>query len=142
MDREIVEQKLESLRRCVQRVAAKCPADAETLAREVDLQDIVTLNLSRAVQMCVDVGAHMIASTETPAPSTMGQTFELLSQKGILPEALASRLQRAVGFRNIVIHNYEAIDWQVVYALARDHLGDFAAFARAIVENLGKQGAT
>ena len=82
MDREVVEQKLESLRRCVQRVAAKCPADAETLAREVDLQDIVTLNLSRAVQMCVDVGAHMIASSETPAPATMGQTFELLSQKG------------------------------------------------------------
>ena len=58
MDREVVEQKLESLRRCVQRVADKCPDDAETLAREVDLQDIVTLNLSRAVQMCVDVGAH------------------------------------------------------------------------------------
>ena len=138
MDREIVEQKLESLRRCVQRVADKCPDNADTLAREVDLQDIVTLNLSRAVQMCVDVGAHMIASTETPAPATMGQTFELLSQKGILPEALATRLQRAVGFRNIVIHNYEAIDWQVVHALARDHLGDFASFARAVVEHLGK----
>lgn len=142
MDREVVEQKLESLRRCVQRVAAKCPADADTLAREVDLQDIVTLNLSRAVQMCVDVGAHMIASTETAAPSTMGQTFELLSQKGILPEALASRLQRAVGFRNIVIHNYEAIDWQVVHALARTHLDDFASFARAVVEYLGKQRDT
>jgi uncharacterized protein YutE (UPF0331/DUF86 family) len=47
-----------------------------------------------------------------------------------------------VGFRNIVMHNYEAIDWQVVHALARNHLGDFAAFARAIVEQLGKQGAT
>jgi len=126
----------------VQRVDAKCPADADTLAREVDLQDIVTLNLSRAVQMCVDVGAHMIAATETPAPSTMGQTFELLSQKGILPEALATRLQRAVGFRNIVIHNYEAIDWQVVHALARTHLDDFASFARAVVEYLGRQRDT
>lgn len=123
----------------MQRVAEKCPDDAETLSREVDLQDIVTLNLSRAVQMCVDVGAHMIASTETPAPATMDQTFELLSQKGLLPVALATRLQRAVGFRNIVIHNYEAIDWQVVHALARDHLGDFASFARAVVEHLGKQ---
>lgn len=142
MDREIVEQKLESLRRCVQRVADKCPDDPATLAREVDLQDIVTLNLSRAVQMCVDVGAHMIASTESPAPATMGQTFELLGQKGILPGPLATRLQRAVGFRNIVMHNYEVIDWQVVHALARNHLGDFAAFAHAIMEQLGKPGAT
>ncbi len=139
MDSEVVEQKLESLRRCVQRVADKCPADAETLTREVDLQDIVTLNLSRAVQMCVDIAAHLIASAEIPAPATMGQTFELLGQKGLIAADLAVRLQRAVGFRNIVIHNYEIIDWQVVHALARDHLGDFAAFARAIVEHLDKQ---
>lgn len=141
MDREVVLQKLESLRRCVLRVAEKCPAEAETLAREVDLQDIVTLNLSRAVQMCVDVAAHLIASSQAPAPASMGQTFELLGQQGIVPTELAQRLQRAVGFRNIVIHNDEAIDWQVVHALARDHLGDFAAFARAIVEHLGKQSA-
>ena len=139
MDSEVVEQKLESLRRCVQRVADKCPADAETLTREVDLQDIVTLNLSRAVQMCVDIAAHLIASAEIPAPASMGQTFELLGQKGLIAADLAVRLQRAVGFRNIVIHNYEIIDWQVVHALARDHLGDFAAFARAIVEHLDKQ---
>jgi uncharacterized protein YutE (UPF0331/DUF86 family) len=45
-----------------------------------------------------------------------------------------------VGFRNIVIQNYEAIDWQVVHALAHAHLGDFAAFARAVVEHLRCQG--
>ena len=140
MDQDIVRQKLESLRRCVERVTQKCPADAATLAADPDLQDIVTLNLSRAIQLCVDVGAHLIASMQVPAPATMGQTFERLAQAGVLPAALAARLQRAVGFRNIVIHNYEAIDWQVVHALARAHLGDFAAFARAVVEHLRCQG--
>jgi uncharacterized protein YutE (UPF0331/DUF86 family) len=139
MDREIVQQKLESLRRCVQRVADKCPENAQTLAADVDLQDIVTLNLSRAIQLCVDIGAHLIASTQTPVPATMGQTFELLGQRGIIPPELALRMQRAVGFRNIVIHNYEVIDWQVVHALARDHLGDFASFAVAIVDHIDGQ---
>ena len=71
MDREIVEQKLESLRRCLQRVQIKCPPDASTLEADFDLQDIVTLNLSRAVQLCVDIAAHCIAATELPAPATM-----------------------------------------------------------------------
>lgn len=137
MDREIVEQKLESLRRCVQRVADKCPESAHALAADVDLQDIVTLNLSRAIQLCVDIGAHLIASTQAPAPTTMGQTFHALGEKGIIPTALASRMLREVGFRNIVIHNYEVIDWQVVHSLARDHLGDFASFASSIVGHLG-----
>jgi len=136
VDGDLIRQKLESLRRCVQRVDEKCPADAATLERDPDLQDIVTLNLSRAIQLCVDVGAHLIASADAPAPTTMAQTFDWLARSGVLTPELAGRLRRAVGFRNIVIHNYEAIDWQVVHALARRHLTDFEDFARAIGTHL------
>jgi len=58
MDREVIEQKLESLRRCLHRIETKCPADARTLVADIDLQDIVALNLSRAVQICVDIGSQ------------------------------------------------------------------------------------
>ena len=34
MDREVIEQKLESLRRCLHRVAEKCPSDPATLSRD------------------------------------------------------------------------------------------------------------
>jgi hypothetical protein len=44
MDREVIEQKLESLRRCVQRIETKSPTDAATLMTDIDLQDIVALN--------------------------------------------------------------------------------------------------
>lgn len=74
MDREVIEQKLESLRHCLQRIEAKCPADAQTLATDPDLQDIVALNLSRAVQVCVDIGAHLISGMDVPPPDTMGHT--------------------------------------------------------------------
>ncbi len=46
MDREIVEQKLESLRRCLERIKEKCPPSADILARDLDAQDILSLNLS------------------------------------------------------------------------------------------------
>ena len=39
MDREVVEQKLESLRRGLRRIATKCPTDADTLIADVDLQE-------------------------------------------------------------------------------------------------------
>lgn len=52
MDREIIERKLESLRRCLQRMENKCPADASILVEDFDLQDIIALNL-RAVQIRV-----------------------------------------------------------------------------------------
>ena len=132
MDREVVEQKLESLRHCVRRIEAKCPADAQTLVTDADLQDIVSLNLSRAVQVCVDIGAHLISGMEVPPPDTMGQTFDLLAQAGVITAALATRLKKAVGFRNIAVHSYEAIDWRIVLSIATSNLTDFSEFARVV----------
>lgn len=42
-------------------------------------------------------------------------------------------MKKAVGFRNLAVHNYDAINWAIVYALATQHLDDFKAFARAVV---------
>ncbi len=139
MDREVTEQKLESLRRCLRRVEAKCPADPLALMTDFDLQDIVALNLSRAVQLAVDIGAHLIAGMEVPPPGTMGQTFDLLAQQGVLTPELATRLKQSVGFRNIAVHNYSNINCLIVHSIVKSHLGDFSEFARAIVEWLDKQ---
>ena len=138
MDREVVEQKLESLRRCLRRMETKCPADAATLAADLDLQDIVSLNLSRAVQISVDIGAHLIAGMEVPPPDTMGQTFDLLAQGGMLNTVLANSLKKAVGFRNIAVHNYESINWSIVHSIVKYHLADFSEFARMVAMRLEK----
>jgi uncharacterized protein YutE (UPF0331/DUF86 family) len=78
MDWTVIEQKLESLRRCLRRVEEKYPPDVDTLAKDVDAQDILTLNLTRAVQLCVDIGAHLVTATQLSPPDTMGQTFDIL----------------------------------------------------------------
>lgn len=136
MDREVVEQKLESLRRCLRRIETKCPTDATTLVADIDLQDIISLNLSHAVQISVDIGAHLIAGMEVPPPDTMGQTFDLLAQEGMLNNELASSLKKAVGFRNIAVHNYENINWNIVHSLVKYHLADFSEFAKVVAMRL------
>ena len=39
MDRQVIDQKLESLRRCLSRIESKMPFDAVQLAGDFDLQD-------------------------------------------------------------------------------------------------------
>jgi uncharacterized protein YutE (UPF0331/DUF86 family) len=138
MDREVIEHKIESLRRCLQRVAEKCPSNPDKLGQDPDLQDIVTLNLSRAVQLCVDLGAHLIADLDVAPPDTMGQTFDVLAHADLIPEHLAQQLKRAVGFRNIAVHHYEEIDWTIVHGIALHHLGDFSEFAKVIASRLAR----
>jgi uncharacterized protein YutE (UPF0331/DUF86 family) len=136
VDREVIEEKLESLRRCLQRVHDKCPSSVEPLLLDFDLQDILALNLSRAVQLCVDIGAHMIADLDVPPPETMGKTFDALAEAGVIESTLAAQLKKAVGFRNITVHNYESINWSIVHSIARNHLGDFLEFARIVTSRL------
>jgi uncharacterized protein YutE (UPF0331/DUF86 family) len=46
--------------------------------------------------------------------------------------AHADQLKKSVGFRNIAVHNYEAINWQIVHCIVSEHLQDFTEFARAV----------
>jgi uncharacterized protein YutE (UPF0331/DUF86 family) len=132
LDREVTKRKLEALRRCLARIRARRPADAAALAVDEDAQDVLVLNLSRAVQLCVDIAAHCLADSNVPVPATMGEAFSSLAVGGTIDAELAGRLRRAVGFRNIAVHNYEAIDWDIVFTLAGEPLADFEAFAVAV----------
>ncbi len=132
MDRLIVERKLEALRSCVARLHAKRPATLEALRADEDLQDVLVLNLSRAVQLCVDLAAHWLSTLAVPVPQTMGDTFVRLVESGRLDADLGTHLRKAVGFRNLAVHNYEAIDWAIVFAIVTTRLDDFAAFAREV----------
>ena len=88
--------------------------------------------------MCVDIGAHLIAGMDVPPPDTMGQTFDLLAQSGLLTTALAANLKKAVGFRNIAVHSYETINWHIVHIIVKNHLADFSAFAKVVSLELQK----
>ena len=138
MDRQVIEQKIEFLRRCLARVKQKTPATAAELGDDPDAQDVLTLNLTRAVQLSVDIGTHLIASSDQPAPDTMEQAFDVLASMALIGPELALRMKKAVGFRNIAIHNYEAIDWQITHLIATRHIEDFSAFAAAIINFMEK----
>jgi len=132
MDRDVINRKLESLRRCIARIESKRPIRPDVLRVNYDLQDIIALNLERAVQTCVDIAAHVISQTELPVPSTMGEGFARLAELRVISPQVATSLQKAVAFRNILVHNYTNINWDIVANILTGHLTDFVQFAQAI----------
>lgn len=136
MDRVLIDQKLETLRYCIARIAEKCPTEPAQLESDADLQDIVVLNLTRSIQLCVDIASHLISASDEAAPATMGDALSKLAQLEILDNKLASKLRQAVGFRNIAIHNYDKVDWAIVHDICSRRLDDFRQFASAISRQL------
>ena len=94
MDKEVVGAKLESLRRCIHRIKSKTPSSAVALIENDDLQDIICINLERAVQICVDLASHIIADSDMPAPDSMGESFERLRRLNLISGELAERMKK------------------------------------------------
>lgn len=132
MDTVVLAEKLESLRRSIQRIEDKKPGNVDQLKQNIDLQDILVLNLTRAVQLSVDIGSHIISHADHAAPQTMENVFTILQEIGAISEPTGHRLKKAVGFRNVAIHQDEAINWEIVYAVCEHSIQDFRQFALEI----------
>ena len=133
MDRQIILRKITSLKRCVDRIEHKIPATSEKLQTDYDSQDIVSLNLQRAVQVCVDIAAHLNAHSAIRAPESMVESFENLNRLGIISDKICEQMKKSVGFRNIAVHEYSTINWDIVFSVSTTDLNGFRQFAKEIM---------
>ena len=129
---DVVEARLHELSRRLKRIAVKKPASLRQLTQDEDLQDIVSRNLELAIQACIDVAAHLCGAYGA-APTSSGEAFSALADQGLIPRALAQRLRRAVGFRNVLVHEYAEVDWKIVLRVIERDTKDLAAFGKAVL---------
>lgn len=132
MDEEVLLTKLESLIKCVLRIESQNVQSVEEIESNLDKQEIIILNLQRAVQICVDIGNHILLDYPTPTPTTMAETFKRLFENNLISNENAVNLSHAVGFRNIAVHQYENIDCRIIFAVVKNNLNDFRTFAASM----------
>jgi uncharacterized protein YutE (UPF0331/DUF86 family) len=128
----VIKTKLESLRKCLDRIESKRPETLEDLIQDIDTQDIIALNLERSVQLCVDIANHVLSSIDDAPAMSMAESFERLSEKKIIPDELGKNLKKAVGFRNLSVHAYDKIDWQLVWNILEENLTDLVRFLECV----------
>ena len=132
MNSIVIKTKLESLRKCLDRIESKKPETLDVLLQDIDVQDIISLNLERSVQLCVDIANHIISSLDDAPAMSMAESFERLSEKRIIANGLAQNLKKAVGFRNLSVHAYDKIDWQLVWNILEGDLNDLVRFFECV----------
>jgi uncharacterized protein YutE (UPF0331/DUF86 family) len=113
-------------------------AELRRLARpelvETDLlqRRFVEHTLQIAIQACQDVASHIVSDDRLGEPKTNQELFALLSTAGWISAGTADAMRRAVGFRNIVVHGYAAVDGRVVREILERNVGDLLAFVAEI----------
>lgn len=138
MSHELLREKLDSVGRCLERIKEKTPRTIEQLKSNLDIQDIIAVNLERLVQLSVDISLIILSEKNTAVPATMAEGFTMLADVGVISDKIAERMAKAAGFRNIAVHAYRKIDWEIVWKIIVEHLDDFRMFSASIIKSLGK----
>ena len=102
----------------------------------VRLKKAIERSLQIAIEICFDISQRIISENGLRFAKTYRETFQVLQEEGILSQKLGKILQEMASFRNLIVHDYAKIDDEQVYGNLKKHLGDFEAFAAAIVQYL------
>jgi uncharacterized protein YutE (UPF0331/DUF86 family) len=133
-DLELIRKKLERIESLI--------GDLRRLARPERLGDdlreerFVEHTLMMAIESAIDVGLHIVAEERLGEPQRRRETFVLLARAGWIDSELSAKLQRMVGFRNVLVHEYDHVDLARVREVLEHDLGDLLLFVGVIRERI------
>jgi len=88
--------------------------------------------LELLVMTASDIVFHLISAKGEPAPTSYKAAFLRAGEMGIISEDLSRSLALSAGLRNILVHEYEEIDYSLVHKSIPVALRDFTIFIREL----------
>ena len=137
VDVDLLLIKAGSVRKHLRRAREKCDHDLEAFINNQDHQDIVCFNLQMAIQNCIDIAAHVVSEEGTGVPGSVNEMFYFMEENAYLSLELTEKMVKAVGFRNLLVHEYGKLDLIQVFEIAHHHANDLNQFLLSLLEKLG-----
>jgi uncharacterized protein YutE (UPF0331/DUF86 family) len=133
VDKAILVAKVAQIEKCLNRVKCKRPPSLEKFEADADSRDVVLFNLMQAIQGCIDLAAHVVSDEGYGMAGSTQEFFYLLQNNQVISPALTESMYKAVGFRNLIVHEYAKIDFEQVYQISTHSLRDIEALIGALL---------
>lgn len=130
---DVLVNKAATIERCVARARQEYDANPGGFAYDHTRQDAAILNIQRACEAALDMGQHLIRRERLGVPQSARDVFALLAQAGWIAPDLADALKRMVGFRNIAVHDYQALQLPITVSIIQKHLDEFLLYSKTLL---------
>lgn len=120
--------KIAAIERSVARAREEFAAAGGTFRNDFTRQDAAILNILRACESAIDLANILIRERGLGIPQSSRDSFKLLADAKLVTADSSARLQRMIGFRNIAVHQYQALEPAIVEAILSRDLDDLLAF--------------
>ncbi|NSJ92795.1 DUF86 domain-containing protein, partial [Coprococcus sp. MSK.21.13] len=109
MENDVIYNKIAIIERCINRINEVYNNNPDNL-KDYTKQDSIILNIQRACEAAIDLAMHIVSEKKLGIPQNSRDAFEVLNSNNIIDNRLMKNLKSMVGFRNIAVHNYQAVN--------------------------------
>ena len=130
---DVILNKTTTIERCVNRIHEVYEGNLENL-KDFTKQDSIILNIQRACEASIDLVMHIVSERKLGVPKASRESFKLLQEAGLIDALLAKTLMNMVDFINIAVHDYQALELEILEAILEKHIDDFKDFTKVVLQ--------
>ncbi|MDQ1331418.1 MAG: hypothetical protein QG578_1686 [Thermodesulfobacteriota bacterium] len=138
VDKTVVLRKLSGLDTYLKQMREFAGMTIQVYNADWRTQRIVERTLQMMIETCADIANHIVSDRGMRAPTGYADTFSVLMENAVINPELSMIMEKMAKFRNVVVHQYEGVDAEIVIAILAKHLNDFDRFRGAILSYLNK----
>lgn len=125
-----VENKISDVKKYLKILENYKKYSVEEIKKDITLKGAVERYLYLATQAAIDLGEAVIAYKNFRKPTTMSEVFYILNEEKIISADLTDKMAKMSGFRNIIAHDYEKVNYDIVYDVLQNRLKDIEKFLK------------
>ena len=132
---QIILNKKISIERCIAQIDTYYRANSGVpFPLDYQKQDAIAMNVQRACELTIDIANHLIKIKKLGLPQDSRESFVLLQRAGLISVEQLGLLQGMVGFRNVLVHEYQRLDLEILVEVIERRVRGLLDFANAALE--------
>lgn len=114
-------------------------ANKKDFIRDYRLYGLAERYLQLSIEAILDVGKLTIVSENFRKPEDNQDIFSALYDGKAISRSLVEKLSGIANFRNILVHDYDKIDREIVFQKLKENSDDFKKFKKEVLGYLNKK---
>jgi len=137
VDKTLILRKLAEMEEYLGQIREFSSVSAEVYSGDWKTRRIVERTLQIMIELCIDIAGHIISDRRLRVPVSYADTFKSLAEAGLITPQVSEVMEKMAKFRNVVVHQYERVDTEIVITILQKHLDDFLGFRDAVLRMIG-----
>ncbi|OIP22669.1 hypothetical protein COX95_01605 [bacterium CG_4_10_14_0_2_um_filter_33_32] len=132
----LIEDKISSIKKYLKILERYKKLSRKEIEQNIDLRGAVERYLYLVTQATIDLAETIIAYKKFRKPTTYSENFDILKEETVISTDLTKNMIDMAGFRNIMTHDYDKLDYKKIYDVLKNKLTDIEKFVKSVSKYL------